>query len=64
MWEQLLLHNPERLFSLDEKIDRQLPRVRSLPNQRGQIWRLVEMYCFIIKEIIFEQYTVMNGEPV
>ena len=24
------LHNPERLFGLDEKIDRRLPRVRSL----------------------------------
>ena len=34
------------------------------PNQRGKIWRLAEMYCFISKEIIFEQYTVMNGEPV
>ena len=34
------------------------------PNQRGQIWRVAEMYCFINKEIIFEQYTVMNGEPV
>ena len=22
------------------------------------------MYCFISKEIVFEQYTVMNGEPV
>ena len=22
------------------------------------------MYCFINEEIIFEQYTVMNGEPV
>ena len=22
------------------------------------------MYCFISEEIIFEQYTVMNGEPV
>ena len=34
------------------------------PNQRGKIWRLAEIYCFISKEIIFEQYTVMNGEPV
>ena len=25
---------------------------------------ITEMYCFISKEIIFEQYTVMNGEPV
>ena len=36
----------------------------ALPNQRGKICRLAEMYCFISKEIIFEQYTVMNGEPV
>ena len=34
-----------------------------LPNQRGHIWRLAEMYCFI-NQIIFEKYTVMNGEPV
>ena len=34
------------------------------PNQREQIWRLAKVYCFISKEIIFEQYTVMNGEPV
>ena len=36
----------------------------TLPNQRGQIWRLAEMYCFISKEIIFDQYAVMDGEPV
>ena len=34
------------------------------PNQRGQIWRLAKMYGFISKKIIFEQYMVMNGEPV
>ena len=34
------------------------------PNYRGKIWRLTEMNCFISKEIVFEQYTVMNGEPV
>ena len=36
----------------------------TLPNQRGQIGKLAEMYCFTSKEIIFEQYMVMNGEPV
>ena len=36
----------------------------TLPNQRGQIWRLAGMHCVISKEIIYEQYTVMNGEPV
>ena len=54
------LRSPERLFGLDEEIDRRLPRVRSL----RLIWRLAQMYCFINQEIIFEQYTVMNGEPV
>ena len=34
------------------------------PNQRGQIWRLAEMYFFISKEVIFEQYMVMNGKSV
>ena len=34
------------------------------PNQRGQIWWLAKMYCFISKEIIFELYTVMNVESV
>ena len=58
------LRNPERLFGLDEEIDRRLPQVRSLPNQRGQIWRLTKMYCFMSEEIILEQHTVMNGEPV
>ena len=59
------LRNPERLFGLDEEIDRRLPRCEiTPPNQRGQIWRLAKMYCFISKEIIFKQYTEMNGEPV
>ena len=57
------LHSPERLFGLDEEIDRRLPRVRSLRLIR------VERYgswlkCIINEEVIFEQYTVMNGEPV
>ena len=33
-------------------------------NYRGQIWRLAKIYCFISEEVVFEQYTVMNGEPV
>ena len=35
-----------------------------MPNKSGKIWRLAEMYCFISEQIIFEQYMVMNGEPV
>ena len=58
------LLSPERLSGLDEGIDRRLPHVRSLRLIRAEIWRLAEMYCFISEEIIFEQYTVMNGEPV
>ena len=58
------LRNPERLFGLDKEIDRQLPRVISLRLKRGQIWQLAKMYCFVSKEIMSEQYTVMNGEPV
>ena len=58
------LRNPEHLFGLDEEIDRGLPHVRSLHLIREEICSLAEMYCFISKDIIFEQYTVMNGEPV
>ena len=50
------LHNSGRLLGLDEETDRRLPCLRSLaPNQRGQIWRLAKMYCFISKEIIFDK---------
>ena len=59
------LHNPEHLFSLDEEIDRRLPHVRSLcliREDRYGGW--LKCICFISKEIIFEQYTGMNEEPV
>ena len=36
----------------------------TVPSQREQVWRLAKMYCFISKEIIFEQNSVTNGEPV
>ena len=59
------LRNPERLFGLYmRKLIGDCPCVITPPNQTGQIWRLAESYCFISKEIIFEQYTVMNVEPV
>ena len=52
------LHSPEHFFGFDEEIDRRLPRVRSLHLIRE------ERYGGISKEIVLEQYTVMNGEPV
>ena len=59
------LCSPERLFGLDEEIDRRLPRVRSLRLIRAERYGgWLKCICFINEEIIFEQYTVMNGEPV
>ena len=58
------LHNPDPLFGLDEKIYRRLTRVRLLRLIRETIWKLAKMYRFINQEIIFEQYMVMNGDPV
>ena len=59
------LHNSERFFCLDEEIDRRLPHVRSLcliREDRYGGW--LKIYCFISKEVKFEQHTVMNREPV
>ena len=57
------LHSREHLFNLDEEIDGRLSRVGSLRLTREERyggW----LYGFISKEVVFEQYTVMNGEPV
>ena len=58
------LRNPERLFGLDEEIDRRLPCVRSLRLIREERYGGWLKCIALRKEIIFEQYTVMNGEPV
>ena len=57
------LGNPEHLFGLNEEIDRQLPRVRSL-SLTSEIWKLANIYGFISQEAVFERHTVVNGEPV
>ena len=50
----------------EEEIDRRLPCVRSLCLIREdiEISKLAKIYCFISKKVVFEQYMVMNGEPV
>ena len=59
------LHTPVCLFDLAEENERRLPKVRSLrliKEDRYGGW--LKIYCFICKEVLFEQYTVIKGKPV
>ena len=32
--------------------------------ERRKIWRLVQIYCFVIEKVVFKQNAALNGRPV